>query len=129
MKGLNINLSSRNRRDYIGCHSHSHSLPTSENISFNKAFLIFLQVESDRRESDELTFSVLESNSPVVGELDTEHFLEFTEAVVDGCHINATRHDYEYLGLIRFVRAGASDVPGVTEWRGEEEEGYGELKC
>lgn len=126
MKGLRINLPFRNRRDYIGC--HSHSLPTSENIQFNKAFLTILQAESDGRESDELTFSVLESDSPVVGELDTENFLEFTEAVVDGCHINATRHDYEYLGLVRFVRTGASDVPSVAEWKGEEKEGYGELK-
>lgn len=61
----------------------------------------------------EFTFTVFESNSPVVGELHSENFSELTEAAVDGCDIDAGRHNHQNLGAVGFADEGvAFDVPG-----------------
>lgn len=83
--------------------------------------------ELDIDEAIKLTFALLESDSSFIGIFDTKHSLKVTEAIVDGCHINATRHDHENLRLIWFIQDRAFNIPG-SQWKNEGLESYEELK-
>lgn len=88
-------------------------------------------VRRSQSDIDELTFAALESDPPVVGQLDAEHSPEFTKAIVDRCHVNAARHNHEHLrservGAISGVR-DEKDSEGYEELKGEHQQGHVKL--
>lgn len=68
-------------------------------------------VKHKQSDIDELTVTVLKSDSSVIGEFDTKHLLEFAKTVVYWCHIYAIRHDHKNLRLIWFIRNRAFNIP------------------